>query len=72
MRIEAGNASGDIWQAIHRTETIKADSVQDAAEWTAQNQNISNGGVLRIAVWDGTDTSAEPTYIHHGPQDEAF
>lgn len=58
-----------IWQALAPAETVDAMDVEEAARLTADNQNIVDpydSGPWRIAVWTGTDTSGEPTYVLDG------
>lgn len=67
VEIQAGNADGTIWQAVHPAENI--DYLGDANAVVVAvlgNQNVIdvNDGNWQIAVWDGADadTSTEPDY----------
>ncbi len=65
VQIEASD-DDQIWYALHESEIGEAETARAAAEWTAQNQNIVDDDAnWRILVWEGTDTSADPTYVHY-------
>jgi hypothetical protein len=55
VEIQASDADQSIWQALHPAETVEADSAEDAAQMTAQNQNIADGDRWRVLAWDGAD-----------------
>lgn len=64
VRIDASDEHGEIWQAIHPAETVEADSADEAAQWVAQNENISaQGANRRILVWDGADADTGSTSV---------
>lgn len=72
--IQASDADGDIWQALHPAETITtADSAEQVARDVAQNQNLAEGTGWRVRVWlgDDTDTATEPAAEYHAAVDLA-
>lgn len=68
VQIEAANASGEIWQALHPAETMQEEATaQEVAEMVVQNQTIvdpHDSGLWRVLVWAGSDPTGQPTYVH--------
>ncbi len=67
VQIEATD-DGQIWYALGDPESDERENARRAAEDTVQNQNLIDDdydGDWRILVWEGTDTGAEPTYVHY-------
>ncbi|MCX5070896.1 hypothetical protein OOJ91_34170 [Micromonospora lupini] len=70
VQIEAGNADGSIWQALHPAETVESDeddtTAAQFAAAVAADQNLAEGSNWRVRVWTGpdADTGTEPAAEH--------
>jgi hypothetical protein len=61
VQIEGSDDAQEIWQALHPAEAIEADSGEDAARMTAQNQNVAEGPNWRVLAWAGDTAGTSST-----------
>lgn len=68
VQVEASDAEGAVWQAVHPAEHVTGkpgESAMEVARWVGTNQLAAVGANWRVRVWPGVqaDTSTDPAAV---------